>query len=923
MRKFVIGILFCCICTTLFSQEREPYRIPPRKSMTTAIKSVPVLYKEGSAESCTKADETLLSIFEDMEWNPEARNYACWGWTKGGPNRDLNMPLFAAPYLFIDIWPWMERMSAEVKEKFLQVCHAVVTAADRRFAEEIFPEGRAEIEYSNAFCMTIETFALAAWRTGDKSLKEKAAELWSRLYGYYRFHGLGEFMSTHYDQVDFCSILNFYKYIGDEELAKEAKYVLDRMYISELGASHPLLKISTVGSSRDYRDFLEKEDARCEIIRNTPDGYIVPEEAAELQDHRSYPFEMEGKAGKLAFTYKSYQLEDAAMGSMTGWGNYFWQQLHLIAAAGKSGAERAVLFVPGSNNPVNGYSDQKGMNAMVVYNHKPTLWHISLDRYDVRRTQDPFGIGASEQFEEIQNFDGHLILRAYGYDFHIFAFCENNGSASQCNLSKNNRTTTSPSGRYHKRARAFTEYTFPVSPEWVGAVIKIVKEGESIRTPAVYFSESDGITSFSCKSEKLQIRVGMAECGASVALRQFNTDTMSVNSLTKALPQHEYNGTAVHRDDVEATSDYLDSVLDLVRQAASPDSERIKRTALTSWYRFYQHYKVYGFGEFTDPSSMDRSFDALMEIWRNSWDGKMKLQVKEVQDRLFTIQLMMSHPVLGLPLAGASGSGREFVRNAEARPRLLYQIPADYEVPDAAKKLMNRRKYPFSAEGKGGSFPFVYTTFQLADAGMGSMTGWGAYGKNQIHLIAASGHSAGERSVLFMPGSDCPLNGYVDQTGMNALVVYNRKPTLSSLTGKDDPSLYASVPLGIGISGDFREISNTKGHLVLTAHGYDYHVFPFVLEGDAVCNVLLKRERCDSGFEQYRFPDSKLWSGALVRVQKSGTKAKSPYIVHNRSNGIDSFASEGDKLMVKVGETAQGAGVTLREKQVAIIPMIR
>lgn len=533
-RIFAFAALFFSVASMSAQAGADRYVVPKRGSMTRAIKSIAPLYKEGTPESVKKADDTLLSIFDDMQRDSTARNYACWGWVKGGPNRDLNMPLFAAPFLFVDIWPLQDRMSPEVKAEFLKVCKAVTTAAERRFDEEQFPEGRSEIEYSNAFCMTVQTMTLAGMRFGDKRLQSKAETLWHRLYNYYRFNALGEFMSAHYDEVDFLAILDVWKYTSNAKIRAQAKEVLDDMYVTECAGSHPLLKLPIVGVSRDYRDFLVKEDVRCAILQDVPEGYEPPAKAKKLQTNRRYPLEFEGKAGVRTFTFKSYQLEDAGMGSMTGWGNYFWQQIHCIAAAGRSASERSVLFIPGSNNPVNGFTDQKGMTSLVVYNHRPSLWHIQLGRdKDVRKTQDPFGIGISEGFEEIDNSEGHLVLRAYGYDFHVFAFSVMDGGIGPYLLQKVERHTVSPSHRYHDRKREFTEYLFDDGAEWAGAVVKVVKAGTKVKTPLVSYSEPDNVATFSCKSEELQVKVGRTPTGASVTVRDKDLFRMPLRTINQ------------------------------------------------------------------------------------------------------------------------------------------------------------------------------------------------------------------------------------------------------------------------------------------------------------------------------------------------------------------------------------------------------
>jgi len=515
MKRFGLTLLAVIASIPIFAQEK--YVLPAKYSMTKAIREVVAGYKDGSPEKTQRAGEILLSIYDDMEKDSEKTNYGCWGWVKGGPNKDRNMPLFAAPYHFVQLWPLQDRMTPAVRYQFLKTCHIIANAAERRFDDERFSEGRSEIEYTNAFCMMVETLTMAAERFGDERLRKKAATQWHRLYQYYKVHAFGEFMSTHYDEVDFCSILNISKFTPSEQIKQQAKWILDEMYVTESAGSHPVLKMTMTGASRDYRDFLKKGDARCKILQKVPAGYTVPQEALRYENSRKYPFTFEGKAGIHTYTFKSYQLKDAGMGSMTGWGNYFWQQLYLVAASGNNENERAAMFWPGCNNPVNAYTDQKEMTSLIVFNHFPSLWHLNQEKTSpeaVRKSQDSIGFGITEDMKEVSNEDGHIVFNAYGYDYHVFPFTIENWTAVPAHLARVHRENISASKRYHQKKKVFDEYVFKsADPDWVGAIVKVVKAGTKVKTPAVSYSDNGNLVTFDCKKEGLQVKVGRTESG--------------------------------------------------------------------------------------------------------------------------------------------------------------------------------------------------------------------------------------------------------------------------------------------------------------------------------------------------------------------------------------------------------------------------
>ena len=341
-------------------------------------------------------------------------------------------------------------------------------------------------------------------------------------------HAFGEFMSTHYDDVDFMSLLNAYRNCDDKEIRDQIQMVLDETYVSEIAASHPLLKLTLVGSSRDYRECQTKGDCRSHFVQDTPEDYKIPKQAIKYRDKRKYPFEFEGRAGSKPFTFKSYQLQDAGMGSMTGWGNYFWQQLHCIGSAGLNENSRATFFIPGTYNPINGFTHQEGMTTLCVYNQYPSLWHVTGKKTaveDVRATFDRFGIGISMgEFTEELNKEGELKLTAYGYDFYFFAFEVNGGFLEPCYLEFTERVQTSR--RYHKRKAYFGEYMFPQVFDWAGVVVKVVKSGEKVERPEITFKEKGGITTIEAKSEGLKVEVGKTELGAYVSIPKENLDLM-------------------------------------------------------------------------------------------------------------------------------------------------------------------------------------------------------------------------------------------------------------------------------------------------------------------------------------------------------------------------------------------------------------
>jgi hypothetical protein len=464
-----------------------------------------------------KADTVLNRIISFQDDDPESLTYGHWDWVwrNGEKFVDWNNALFRSHILFCDLWEQQHKMSSETQANFISCCKRVVEAAKRRWDHEIFDIYRDFTAYSNVFAMYIQTFTLAANRFNDARLRKMAKGQWIRWYNHISFFGIDEFASPGYNWVVFKALKDIYDYCYNESIQKETKEVMDHIYLLQSALTHPILKLPVTGISRDYRNFLEPGDARSEVLLQPVSGaYTPPEKAVEWNENRKYPFEVIGKASLMPFIFKSYQLEDAAMGSMSG-GACFQQQIHCIAAAGRNENERAVAFLQGSYTPVNGYADQIGTSTLCIYNRLPTYWHLTqkhgaIDMSTYKETFGDFGIGITGNWKEKIKMPDRIVLEAYGYDLYIFPFAVHDEKIIPAELVLKHRTTTSP--RYHPRPRVFDEYVFPDEPDWFGAYMTLVKSGSEVSKPEIEFINKDGIRTFKTGSGH-QILLFIAEKG--------------------------------------------------------------------------------------------------------------------------------------------------------------------------------------------------------------------------------------------------------------------------------------------------------------------------------------------------------------------------------------------------------------------------
>jgi hypothetical protein len=454
-----------------------------------------LLYRSGEEANYRIADTILEQFMALQDTVRESLTFGQWAWSAGAPIGDLNVALFRCHDMFANLWDQQSKMAPQTRDTYLASCRRLVEAARRRWDTEIFDIGRDFVNYSNIFVLYIQTLTLAGDRFNEPRLQQMAKSQWTRWYNHVTYIGIDEFASPTYNQVVFRALFDIHDFCHDERIQKETREMIDHVYTLQSALTHPKLKIPVSGISRDYRVFLKEADARSGVLTIPQAGYQPPAKAIAINEHRKYPFTVIGRAAISPFIFQSYQLEDAAMGSMTG-GACFQQQIHCLAVAGKSESERAVVFIQGSNTPMNGYTDQKEMSTLCVYNRLPALWHLTQWRGDMteyRGTFGEFGIGLSDKWQKTTVKD-HIVLQAFGYDVHLFPFAVQNGKAVAIDLELKHRTSSSP--RYHPRPIVFDEYVFPEKPDWFGVYVTLVKSGDKVDNPRIVYAKVDGIDTF-------------------------------------------------------------------------------------------------------------------------------------------------------------------------------------------------------------------------------------------------------------------------------------------------------------------------------------------------------------------------------------------------------------------------------------------
>lgn len=491
----------------------------------STLEYVVLLFKKGEAASLQRAELILKTIIDAQVTDKGSEHYGNWPWGISDKVGDRNPPLFFARRMLGELWVMQDRMLPSMKTAYLKSCERLVNNAKRRWDVEIFAANRRGVAYSNVYCLYVETLTLAGVRFEDNQLTALAKEKWQVFYENFKEHGIDEFLSRDYDDIIFNALWGIHQFVTGLQ-QEEILEVMDYMYILKTAVVHPKLYTPVVGISRDDRKYSAGNDARSTFImpNKAPVGYTIPDEATSLKNNRSYPFEINGRAGSYTFTFKSYQTQKAAMGSMTGWGSYYCQQVHCMAAVGTSTSARSTLFIPGSYIHVNGFTDQKELSTLCVYNRLPTLWHRDQwggNQGDISATLFDFGVGLSTQWIEVSSEEGKIVLNANNRGYYVYLFpyiLDSNNRIKPCGLTRVERTKTSE--KYHVADLKFSELLFPSDALWFGVYVKVVPANEEVPTPEITFKNENGTMVFST-NEGHQLKIAQKD-GVSVQVRDEN-----------------------------------------------------------------------------------------------------------------------------------------------------------------------------------------------------------------------------------------------------------------------------------------------------------------------------------------------------------------------------------------------------------------
>lgn len=390
----------------------------------------------------------------------------------------------------------------------------------------------------------------------------------------------------------------------------------------------------------------------------------------------------------------------------------------------------------------------------------------------------------------------------------------------------------------------------------------------------------------------------------------------------------------LHRDNKQYTNVFLSYVQCLLLAGQYLGKDRLRRVGENQWRRWFHHIATYGIDEFVS-DYYDVDYRALESILRHSSDERVGREARFALDHLCAVAHATTHPVLKLPVCGSSRSYRRWLEPGAREPRCVRTKSESYRPPPEVVRAYDARSFPYMAWGRATQVPFVYRSWQLPHAALGSMTG-GHYFPQQLSCMAAVGRGPAQRDVIFLPGSYSCLNGYVAQDEGRALCLFARRPNRYLRYQRDvpDQELAGSFgELGIAFSDGWTIKQQGRGRLVASAWDHVVTMDPFHLVGETVDSVQLTPKRrqtlgqgrfhdtpCENMLE-YVFPGMAEWAGCLVQLGQEGETLELPEIsLFRQSNRLR--IEEAGGLNLELHSLPHGELLQIHEEDWRTVPLL-
>jgi len=468
------------------------------------------LFERDAAGDRERACGVVRRVIELQSVEPEWR-FGQLPMHSDGEYVDRNSNCFQMPALIGIASRHLDKMPSDLAGAFAKTVERAVVFLERRWDNELFVPHRDGLYYSNIFLLYTQGLLLAARHYDSERLWLKGAAQWRRWFNHVAYYGIDEFASPTYNSVCYRALAGIRELARAARMREEARLALDHLCALQYAISHPALKMPVCGISRSYRKFLPPDPQGTKFVEGPdPAGYSQPVSARREYANRSFPHRAVGRATFAPYRFQTWQVEDAAIGSMTG-GHYFPQNLFCMAAVGRSESEREVFFAPGCFTFRSGFTAQAGPRAVCLFTRRPQYYNrtqcVEPDSWlDGLEEGLPASLGLSDGWDIAESED-RIALRAYGRALHVFPFVADGGAVKPAAMSREMLPV-------HHIERAC--YVFPKAPEWFGCAVVLANADEDVPPPRMRFERTERNATLTC--DRITVRLFLQPAGEATQL---------------------------------------------------------------------------------------------------------------------------------------------------------------------------------------------------------------------------------------------------------------------------------------------------------------------------------------------------------------------------------------------------------------------
>lgn len=436
---------------------------PPCRKTGDMLARASALLEGGGRQAVEEAAGLITHVLDAQDLDADGPRYGQVPMQLPGSPGDLNAALFRLP-LLASLDARRHSLPAEIAHRLHVAAEAMVTAAERRWDEELFDPHRDGLAYSNVTLLQVRALAIGSRITKQDRLRRRAVATWRRWLHRIALTGVDEFLSPTYGAIVLETLRELPNLLADPQSTTEIARVQSHLAAIFRAVTHPILEVPVCGMSRSYRrSFLPGHAPAW-----SPELARLPSPSDE--PHR-YPRRAAGRATAVPFRWTSFQQPAWGLGSFTG-GHYFWQQIQLVAAAGTSRDARDLCWMPAAPTPTPGFVAQRDGTALCLFSRTAATLHAT---QWAGRTESPreragsYGVAVAGRWQLLAQTDGGYRLSSPdGPMLWLLPFVLREGGVQACRLEERSPLPSLhalPADTAPHRA-----YLFPEEPEQIGLV---------------------------------------------------------------------------------------------------------------------------------------------------------------------------------------------------------------------------------------------------------------------------------------------------------------------------------------------------------------------------------------------------------------------------------------------------------------------